>query len=70
MKMTPINVKNTKRCAIRKHWYDPAGTAIEPLPGRRNMWEYDPNAKKMCMKKRYERPSGASCTQFECKIQE
>ncbi len=69
MKMTPINIKTTKKCAICKHWYDPAGTAIQPRVGR-NMWEYDQDAKKMCLKKKYERPASAFCSQFECKLEE
>lgn len=44
-------VKGTfPKCALCKHWYDPAGSAIEPASGR-GMWKIEPNVTKKCLLK-------------------
>jgi hypothetical protein len=68
MKMKPLNIKTTKKCAFCKYWYDPANTAIRPRNAERGLWEFDPDVKKICEKKRYERPSDSFCGKYECKI--
>lgn len=66
--MVPINIKTTKKCAFCKHWYAPGNTAIRPRNVKHGMWEFDPDIKKMCDKKRYERPANAFCGEYECKV--
>ncbi len=67
-KMKPINIGSTKRCAFCKHWFDPGDTAIRPRNVKHGLWEYDPDTKRVCEKRRYERPGNAFCNEYECKI--
>lgn len=66
--MIPVNINNTKKCALCKYWYDPTNTAIRPRNAKNGIWEIDPDVKKMCEKKDYERPGSAFCGEYECKV--
>ena len=68
--MFNLNIKNTKKCAICKYWYDPTNSAISPRNPKLNLWTIDDRSpKKKCIKKNYEMSPMAFCQDFECKLQ-
>jgi hypothetical protein len=65
--MTTINIKSSHKCAFCKYWYDPQNEAIQPKTPKQNVWSYDENAKKMCLKTNLEKKAMHSCGGYECK---
>ena len=65
-----VNIKNCKRCAYCKYWYDPTNSAIAPKAPTINLWEIkDINQKAMCLKKNIQMPANAFCSYgYECKL--
>ena len=58
-----VNVKNVKKCAFCKNWYDPTNSAITPKSPAIGMWEIkDINQKCMCLKKNIQMPANAFCS--------
>lgn len=70
MKKNSFSVNgNIKVCAFCKYWYDPTNTAIFPKDTRIGAWEYDYEAKKLCIKTNRNCLGGAiACRDYECKI--
>ena len=68
--MVTINIRNTssKKCAFCKHWYDVTNSAIKPKSPQIGVWQYDTNAKEMCLIKGIETRANNSCSKFECKL--
>lgn len=66
--MTVINVKRFGRCAVCKHWYDPANSAITPRAPQIDLWEYDDSAKRKCMKKNFDTNASGFCSYFQSKF--
>lgn len=66
--MTRANLKTQKFCAFCKHWYDPTNSHINPVTPKFDLWEFDPNAKCLCMKRNYEKKGGERCGFYERKI--
>ena len=63
MPSTIINVKNMKKCAFCKNWYDPTNSAIAPKSPAIGVWEIkDINQKCMCMKKNIQMSANAFCS--------
>lgn len=57
-----VNIKQGKKCALCKHWYDPTNSAIEPKAPNIGLWKIkDINQKCMCLKKNIQTPAGAFC---------
>ena len=55
--------------AFCKYWYDPTNSAIFPKDTRIGAWEYDYEAKMLCIKTNQKRLGGAiACKDYECKI--
>ncbi|MCF0128438.1 MAG: hypothetical protein HUJ70_07685 [Pseudobutyrivibrio sp.] len=67
--MININIKNAKRCAFCKYWYDPTNSAIVPKSPKINMWQFNEKAKMKCLKKNFETKASAFCLDYECKLQ-
>ena len=65
-----VNVKNTRKCAFCKYWYDPTNSGITPKSPNIGIWEIrDVNQKKICTKRNLQMSAGASCGNgFECKL--
>ncbi len=65
-----VNIKSSsvRKCAFCKHWYDITNTAIRPRAAHAGFWEFDPVAKKQCLKRPGEKRSAFCCPMFECKI--
>lgn len=65
-----VNIKNTRKCAFCKNWYDPTNSAIEPRTPKINLWEIkDTNQKCLCLKRNYKMQAGAFCSSdYECKL--
>lgn len=59
---------STRFCAFCKHWYDPANSAIEPLPGDTKVWKFDRSANNKCLKSNMMRKGQMGCVYYECKI--
>ena len=58
-----VNIKNTRKCAFCKYWYDPTNSAIEPRSPKINLWKIkDSNQKCMCVKKNIQMPATAFCS--------
>lgn len=66
--MKPVNIKSTKCCAICRYWNDVANEAISPRVPTAGLWKIDEKAKQMCLRKNYERPATACCSNYECKL--
>lgn len=62
-----ININSCRLCDFCKYWWDPVCKYIQPNIGAQ--WYYDPNGKCRCIKYGAERPAGASCQYFRCKIE-
>lgn len=63
MASTVVNIKNMKKCAFCKNWYDPTNSAIAPKSPAIGLWEIkDINQKCMCMKKNIQMTAGAFCS--------
>lgn len=67
--MGNYSIKNCKKCAFCKYWYDPTNSAIEPRNSRINMWTVDENAKRTCTKLNVEKSATAFCGKYECKLE-
>ena len=65
-----VNIKNIKKCAFCKNWYDPTNSAIAPKAPSIGLWEIkDVNEKRMCLKKNIEMSGIAFCSaDYEQKI--
>lgn len=65
-----LNVKNCKKCAFCKHWYDPTNSAIAPKSPSIGLWLInDENQKSMCLKRNVQMAAHASCgLYYECKL--
>lgn len=65
-----VNIKNIKKCAYCKNWYDPTNSAIAPKSPAIGLWEIkDTNQKCMCLKKNIKMSASAFCSSdFESKI--
>lgn len=58
-----VNIKNARKCALCQHWYDPTNSAIAPKSPAIGLWEIkDTNQKCMCLKRNFEMPAGAFCS--------
>ena len=66
--MKPVNIKSTKCCAICKYWDDVANEAVLPRVPGKGLWQVDDTTKRMCLRKNYERPAMACCSNYECKL--
>lgn len=55
------------KCALCKHWHDPAGLAIEPAFGR-GMWQIEPGIKNKCLIRNCNMQSHMFCSKFESKV--
>lgn len=67
--MQMINIKNVKKCATCKFWYDPSNSAVSPREPDINLWMIDDKCKNMCLKKNYDMSADAFCGKHECKLQ-
>lgn len=65
-----VNVKNSsiRKCAFCKYWYDITNTAIRPRAPKGGFWEFDPMARKQCLRRSNEQPATYCCPMFECKL--
>ncbi|MBR3588216.1 MAG: hypothetical protein IKL16_01495 [Clostridia bacterium] len=65
-----VNIRNTKKCAFCKNWYDPTNSAITPKAPSIGLWEIkDVNEKRTCLKKNIEMSATAFCSvDFELKL--
>ncbi|MBQ6702981.1 MAG: hypothetical protein IJN17_08530 [Clostridia bacterium] len=65
-----VSIKNNKKCAFCKYWYDPANSAISPKAPAIGLWQIkDINQKCMCLKKNIPMPAGTFCSNnYECKL--
>lgn len=65
-----VNVKQIKKCAFCKYWYDPTNSAILPKSPDIGLWEIkDINQRCMCLKKNIHVPAHSFCSAgFESKI--
>lgn len=70
MSSTVVNIKNIKKCAFCKHWYDPTNSAIAPKSPSIGLWEIkDTNQKCLCLKKNIKMPATAFCSSgYEAKL--
>jgi hypothetical protein len=67
--MVNLNIKNAKKCAFCKYWYDPTNSAISPRNPKTNQWTItDEHCKKKCLQKNYDMGSTAFCGKYECKL--
>lgn len=57
-----------KKCVFCIHWDDPENNYIRPVYNMDNKWEYDFDAKRMCLRRKTYTPSIAFCPDFKCKI--
>ena len=67
--MMQANLKNAKKCAFCKYWYDPTNSAIAPKYPQRGVWEYDQNVKKKCLKTNFDKRADSWCSKYEGKIE-
>lgn len=65
-----INVKNMKKCAFCKNWFDPTCSAIAPESPAIGLWKIkDINQRCKCLKKNIDMPANAFCSNdFESKL--
>ena len=65
-----VNIKNIKKCAICKHWYDPTNSAISPRAPQIGLWEIkDTNQKSTCLITNLQMSANAFCSRnFEKKL--
>lgn len=70
MPSTVVNIKQMKKCAYCKYWYDPTNSAIAPKAPAINLWEIkDINQKAMCLKRNIKMSASAFCNcDFESKL--
>ena len=66
--MMQVNIKNCKKCAFCKHWYDPTNSAIAPKYPQRGIWEFEQKAKKKCLMTGMEKYAYSWCSKFEGKV--
>ncbi len=58
-----VNIKNNKKCAFCKYWYDPTNSAIAPKSPALGVWEIkDIKQKCMCLKKNIPTAANAFCS--------
>ena len=67
--MKTANIKNIKKCAFCKYWYDPTNSAINPRSPQINIWEYDDKAKCKCLQRNYDMNASAFCGKYELKLE-
>jgi len=70
--MATTNVRSQagrKKCAFCRHWYDPTNSHIRPKAPASGFWEYDNNAREMCLLTNLQRPSYTNCGKFEFKLE-
>ena len=65
-----VNIRQIKKCAFCKYWYDPTNSAIEPKSPAIGLWQIkDINQMCMCMKKNIKTQANAFCGRdFDSKI--
>ena len=63
------NIKSVKKCAFCKYWYDPTNSVISPRSPKINLWEYEEQVRKKCLKKGYDMKSDSFCGKYECKLE-
>ncbi len=61
------NPKSSRFCAFCKYWYDPTNNYIAPVKFS-TLWEFETNAKCMCLLKKNEKQSTVSCPSFVSKV--
>ena len=58
-----------RKCAFCKYYYDPASEAINPKRGMKDIWEYETQIRKPCLKRNnMETASQNLCSKYECKL--
>ena len=58
-----------RRCAFCKNFYDPTNDAISPKRGMKDVWEYQTQINKPCLKiNNMETVSQNVCPKYECKL--
>jgi hypothetical protein len=63
-----MRTKNLRYCAFCKYWYDPTNSFIRPTAPLIKEWDFDTDAKALCMKRSIQKKAIAICGQYECKI--
>lgn len=64
-----INIKNSRKCAFCKYWYDPANSNIMPQSPQMGVWKIiDTNEKSRCLKSNLQVSAYGSCLKYECKL--
>ena len=66
--MIQANIKNCRRCAFCKHWYDPTNSAISPKYPQQGVWEYDQKATRKCLKNNLNKSASSLCGGYELKL--
>lgn len=59
--------KNFPKCALCRHWYDPANSAIEPTAAQ-GLWKIETGIKNKCLIKNCNMQSNMFCSKFESKV--
>lgn len=62
--MNSINIKSYKKCAFCKYWYDPTNSVIQPHLFNVNVWKYDMDIRKMCLKINREMKVSSGCGKY------
>lgn len=70
MNSLTLSIKNAKKCAFCKYWYDPTNSAIKPEAPSIGMWKIiDTTKKNTCLKRNNSpMPASAFCSEYECKL--
>jgi len=63
-----VNLKNFKKCAFCKYWYDPTNEHIAPKAPNINVWTYETSARCKCIKRNLTMSSTNSCAHYDCKV--
>lgn len=66
MGTSKLNAKTNKRCVFCEHWDDPARQCVKPVVN--NIWEFDSNVKRRCLKTNLEKNAGSYCSHYVCKM--
>ncbi len=60
---------NMKRCAFCANWYDPTNSAIEPVRGAKDWWEYKTGIQNFCrLRGNIRTRSEGTCSKFQSKL--
>lgn len=70
MNRKKLNIKATRRCAFCKYWHDPGMSTLTPEAPKVNLWSFDPNEKRQCLKTNLEMRADAVCGKYDCKLKE